>query len=92
MCLRLLNVAIGHGRMKPEELEKKLTIGFMNHDYDVLTTIVENGIDISNANTIVINDAHKFRLSDLHQMRGRVDFLIKSFLLFACTTIGSFKS
>ena len=66
-------VAIGHGQMKPEELEETI-IGFMNHDYDVLlsTTIVENGIDISNANTIIINDAHKFGLSDLHQMRGRV--------------------
>ena len=66
-------VAIGHGQMPPEELEKVL-IGFMNYDYDVLlsTTIVENGIDISNANTIIINDAHRFGLSDLHQMRGRV--------------------
>ena len=66
-------VAIGHGQMKPEELEKIL-VGFVNYDYDVLlsTTIVENGIDISNANTIIINDAHHFGLSDLHQMRGRV--------------------
>ena len=66
-------VAIGHGQMKPEELEE-IVIGFMNYDYDVLlsTTIVENGIDISNANTIIINDAHRFGLSDLHQMRGRV--------------------
>ena len=66
-------VAIGHGQMPPEELEKIL-MGFMNYDYDVLlsTTIVENGIDISNANTIIINDAHRFGLSDLHQMRGRV--------------------
>ena len=66
-------VAIGHGQMKPEELEKIL-MGFMNYDYDVLlsTTIVENGIDISNANTIIVNDAHRFGLSDLHQMRGRV--------------------
>ena len=66
-------IAIGHGQMNPEELEKIL-VGFMNYDYDVLisTTIVENGIDISNANTIIINDAHKFGLSDLHQMRGRV--------------------
>lgn len=66
-------VAIGHGQMKPEKLEK-IVMGFMNYDYDVLlsTTIVENGIDISNANTIIINDAHRFGLSDLHQMRGRV--------------------
>lgn len=66
-------VAIGHGQMNPEELEK-IILGFINHDFDVLlsTTIVENGIDISNANTIIISDAHKFGLSDLHQMRGRV--------------------
>lgn len=66
-------IAIGHGQMKPEELEE-IVMGFMNYDYDVLlsTTIVENGIDISNANTIIINDAHRFGLSDLHQMRGRV--------------------
>ncbi len=66
-------VAIGHGQMKPEELEK-VVLGFINHDYDVLvsTTIVENGIDIPNANTIFINDAHRFGLSDIHQMRGRV--------------------
>ena len=66
-------IAIGHGQMKPEELEE-IVMAFMNYDYDVLlsTTIVENGIDISNANTIIINDAHRFGLSDLHQMRGRV--------------------
>ena len=66
-------VAIGHGRMDPEELEK-IILGFMNYDYDVLlsTTIVENGIDIPNANTIIIDNANRFGLSDLHQMRGRV--------------------
>ena len=66
-------VAIGHGQMKPEELEQ-IILDFSNHDYDVLlsTTIVENGIDIPNANTIIINGAHNFGLSDLHQMRGRV--------------------
>ena len=66
-------VAIGHGQMKPEELEK-IILDFSNYDYDVLlsTTIVENGIDIPNANTIIINSAHNFGLSDLHQMRGRV--------------------
>lgn len=66
-------IAIGHGQMSPEALEK-IVLGFINYDYDVLlsTTIVENGIDISNANTIIINDAHRFGLSDLHQMRGRV--------------------
>ena len=66
-------IAIGHGQMPPEQLEN-IVLGFVNHDYDVLlsTTIVENGIDIPNANTIIIDDAHKFGLSDLHQMRGRV--------------------
>ena len=66
-------IAIGHGQMKPEELER-IIIDFSNHDYDVLlsTTIVENGIDIPNANTIIINGAQNFGLSDLHQMRGRV--------------------
>ncbi len=66
-------VAVGHGQMKPEELEKVI-FDFQNYDYDVLlsTTIVENGIDIPNANTIIINGAHRFGLSDLHQMRGRV--------------------
>ena len=66
-------VAIGHGQMKPEELEK-IIMDFSNYDFDVLlsTTIVENGIDIPNANTIIINSAHHFGLSDLHQMRGRV--------------------
>ena len=66
-------VCIGHGQMPPEELEKVI-MGFVNHDYDILiaTSIVENGIDIPNANTIIINAAHNFGLSDLHQMRGRV--------------------
>ena len=66
-------VAVGHGQMKPDELEQ-IIFDFANYDYDVLlsTTIVENGIDIPNANTIIINGAHNFGLSDLHQMRGRV--------------------
>ncbi len=66
-------IAVGHGQMSPDELEK-IILGFINYDYDVLisTTIVENGVDISNANTIIVNDAHRFGLSDLHQMRGRV--------------------
>jgi transcription-repair coupling factor (superfamily II helicase) len=66
-------IAIGHGQMKPEQLEQ-IVLDFSNYDYDVLlsTTIVENGIDIPNANTIIINGAHNFGLSDLHQMRGRV--------------------
>ena len=66
-------IAIGHGQMKPDELEQ-VVYDFINYDYDVLlsTTIIENGIDIPNANTIIINGAHHFGLSDLHQMRGRV--------------------
>ena len=68
-----VRIAIGHGQMKPEELEH-IILDFANYDYDVLisTTIVENGIDIPNANTIIINSAQYFGLSDLHQMRGRV--------------------
>ena len=68
-----VRIAIGHGQMKPDELEQ-IIMDFANYDYDVLlsTTIVENGIDIPNANTIIINGAHNFGLSDLHQMRGRV--------------------
>lgn len=66
-------VCVGHGQMPPEELEK-IILGFVNYDYDVLvsTTIIESGIDIPNANTIIINGAQNFGLSDLHQMRGRV--------------------
>ena len=66
-------VAVGHGQMKPEDLEQ-IILDFSNYDYDVLlsTTIVENGIDIPNANTIIINSAQNFGLIDLHQMRGRV--------------------
>lgn len=66
-------ICVGHGRMNPAELEK-IVFDFMNYDYDVMlsTTIVENGIDVPNANTIIINSAHKYGLSDLHQMRGRV--------------------
>ena len=66
-------VCVGHGQMKPEDLEK-IIFDFVNYDYDVLlaTTIIESGIDIPNANTIIINQAQNFGLSDLHQMRGRV--------------------
>ncbi len=66
-------VAVGHGQMNPQELEK-LIMDFIYGEFDVLvaTTIVENGIDIPNANTIIINNAQNFGLSDLHQLRGRV--------------------
>lgn len=64
---------VGHGQMEQGELEK-IVLDFMMGDYDILvsTTIVENGIDIPNANTIFINSAQNFGLSDLHQLRGRV--------------------
>ena len=66
-------VCVGHGRMAPKDLEQ-IVYDFMNHDYDVMlsTTIVENGVDVPNANTIIINGAQNYGLSDLHQMRGRV--------------------
>jgi transcription-repair coupling factor (superfamily II helicase) len=66
-------IAVGHGQMEPDKLEK-IILDFVNYEYDVLlsTVIVENGLDIPNANTILINDAHQFGLSELHQLRGRV--------------------
>jgi len=66
-------VAVGHGQMPPEKLEETI-VDFIDYEYDVLvaTTIIESGIDIPNANTIIINSAHNFGLSDLHQLRGRV--------------------
>ncbi|MDL2282076.1 transcription-repair coupling factor [Parabacteroides sp. OttesenSCG-928-G06] len=66
-------IAVGHGQMDPKTLEKIL-LDFVNYEYDVLiaTSIVESGIDVPNANTIIINNAQQFGLSDLHQLRGRV--------------------
>ncbi|MDG1196269.1 MAG: transcription-repair coupling factor [Polaribacter sp.] len=66
-------ISIGHGQMEGKKLEA-LMLGFMNNEFDVLvsTTIVESGLDVPNANTIFINNANNFGLSDLHQMRGRV--------------------
>jgi transcription-repair coupling factor (superfamily II helicase) len=66
-------VTVGHGQMDPSKLEE-IVSDFANYEYDVLiaTTIVENGIDIPNANTIIVNNAQNFGLSDLHQLRGRV--------------------
>ena len=66
-------VAVGHGQMPPADLEQVM-MDFASYDYDVLisTTIIESGLDIPNANTIIICSAHNFGLSDLHQMRGRV--------------------
>ena len=66
-------IAVGHGQMEGRRLEKAL-LSFMNGEFDILiaTTIIENGLDVPNANTIFIHNAHNFGLSDLHQMRGRV--------------------
>ena len=66
-------VGVGHGKMPAEQLER-LIMDFIYGEYDVLltTTIVENGIDVPNANTIIVNNAQNFGLSDLHQLRGRV--------------------
>lgn len=66
-------IGIGHGQMDGKKLEE-LMLGFMNNEFDVLvaTTIIESGLDVTNANTIFINNANNFGLSDLHQMRGRV--------------------
>ena len=68
-----VRIVTAHGQMPPEQLEKAI-IDFTNHDYDVLlsTTIVENGIDMPNVNTIIVNNADRFGLSELHQLRGRV--------------------
>jgi len=68
-----VRVAVGHGQMPPDKLEEVI-VDFIDYEYDVLvaTTIIESGIDIPNVNTIIINSAHRFGLSDLHQLRGRV--------------------
>ena len=66
-------ICVAHGQMEPKDLENKV-LRFIAGDYDILlsTTIIENGIDIPNANTMIVNRAHRFGLSDLHQLRGRV--------------------
>ena len=68
-----VKVAVAHGQMEGHKLEKVM-LDFIEGEYDVLiaTTIIESGLDISNVNTIIINDAHHYGLSDLHQLRGRV--------------------
>lgn len=79
-------VGIGHGQMEGTKLEE-LMLGFMNGEFDVLvaTTIIESGLDVPNANTIFINNANNFGLSDLHQMRGRVGRSNKkAFCYFIC--------
>lgn len=71
--LPTVRCAVAHGQMRPSEIEEVM-LDFMAGDYDVLlcTSIVESGLDIPNANTIIINNGHRFGLSDLHQLRGRV--------------------
>ena len=68
-----VRIAVAHGQMEGKELEQRM-LDFIEGDYDILlaTTIIESGLDIPNVNTIIINDAHHFGLSDLHQLRGRV--------------------
>ena len=80
-------VAIGHGQLDGDQLEQVM-LGFVEGEYDVLiaTTIIESGLDISNANTIIINQAHMFGLSDLHQMRGRVGRSNKKAFCYLLTT------
>jgi transcription-repair coupling factor (superfamily II helicase) len=80
-------VAIGHGQLEGDKLEQVM-MDFVDGEYDVLvaTTIIEAGLDISNANTIIINQAHMFGLSDLHQMRGRVGRSNKKAFCYLLTT------
>lgn len=82
-----VKVAIGHGQMDGDKLEEMM-LAFVEGEYDVLvaTTIIESGLDISNANTIIINQAHMFGLSDLHQMRGRVGRSNKKAFCYLLTT------
>ena len=94
MILRLIpsaHVAVVHGRLEGKILEKTM-LEFINGEYDVLvsTTIIESGLDVPNANTIFINNAHNFGLSDLHQMRGRVGRSNKkAFCYFITTSMSS---
>jgi len=82
-----VRVAVGHGQLDGDKLEETM-LGFVEGEYDVLvaTTIIESGLDISNANTIIINQAHMFGLSDLHQMRGRVGRSNKKAFCYLLTT------
>ena len=70
-------IAVGHGQLSEKHLEDVI-IGFDNHDYDILlcTTIIENGLDIPNANTMIIHEADKLGLAQLYQLRGRVGLLL----------------
>jgi transcription-repair coupling factor (superfamily II helicase) len=82
-----VRVGIGHGQLEGDKLEEVM-LGFVEGEFDVLvaTTIIEAGLDISNANTIIINNAHNFGLSDLHQMRGRVGRSNKKAFCYLLTT------
>ena len=73
LIIPLLIVTVAHGQMEPKELERVL-LDFIDRRHEVLicTNIIETGLDIPNANTMIINNAHQFGLSDLHQLRGRV--------------------
>lgn len=81
-----VTIKSAHGQLEGDQLED-IMLEFINGDFDVLlsTNIVESGLDIPNANTIIINNAHHFGLSDLHQLRGRVGRSNKSILLFTGT-------
>jgi transcription-repair coupling factor (superfamily II helicase) len=82
-----LSISFAHGQMEGDQLEERI-LNFIDKKYDVLvcTNIVESGVDISNVNTIIINNAHHFGLSDLHQLRGRVEEAIRKLLLFIGST------
>ncbi|NJL75378.1 MAG: DEAD/DEAH box helicase, partial [Saprospiraceae bacterium] len=89
-----VNVTVAHGQMESDDLEKTL-LGFIDKEYEVLvcTNIIETGLDIPNANTIIINDAHQFGLSDLHQLRGRVGRSNKkAFCYLFCPPISTLTS
>ncbi|HTZ11336.1 MAG TPA: transcription-repair coupling factor, partial [Candidatus Margulisiibacteriota bacterium] len=88
-----ISLAVGHGQMHPRELEEVMS-GFISGQVDVLisTMIIESGIDIPNANTIIVNNAHTFGLSDLHQLRGRVGrFTRRAFAFFLIPKNASFE-
>ena len=67
------NIGVAHGQMNERDLEETM-LSFINHEYDIIvtTTIIETGVDVPNANTLIIEDADRFGLSQLYQLRGRV--------------------
>ena len=72
------NIAVAHGQMTERDLEETM-LSFINHEYDILvtTTIIETGVDVPNANTLIIEEADRFGLSQLYQLRGRVDVQVE---------------